>query len=291
MAFVITHEIKCLAKKHGIEKLGFFTLTFSDHVTKMIDAQKRFNSLNTHVLKGRYSNAIGVVERQESMRLHFHLVVVLARDIRTGFDFAALERRDYSSASSALREEWCFWREACARFGFGRHELLPVKSSAEGIAYYVGGYVAKNVEQRIREDKGARMVRFIGYHPATRHAYSTFAWNNSNGWLWRHKLAAWCKAQNIETLDRLKEIYGRRWAYLFQEEIMATRVDEVHPDLVTAERSSNLTLVGHVKAQLVEEEKERRAPGARVYQLKERVYEQAARVVEFQKQQLVSARK
>ena len=34
-------------------------------------------------------------------RIHFHLVVVLEADIRTGFDFEALKRADYRSASPA----------------------------------------------------------------------------------------------------------------------------------------------------------------------------------------------
>jgi len=64
-------------------------------------------------------------------------------DIRSGADFQAFKRRDYRSANSALRVEWAFWRQTCPKYRFGRHKLMPFKSTAEGIARYVGKYISK----------------------------------------------------------------------------------------------------------------------------------------------------
>jgi len=236
-AQVIFLEVKDLARRFGLEKLGFLTLTFADHVLEIREAQRRFNSLNTHVLRGRYRRAVAVVERQKSGRVHFHLVVVLNADIRTGFDFGQAERGIYTSASPALRAEWAFWRNTAKKYGFGRTELLPVKSTVEGIARYVGKYLAKHVRQRSECDKGARVVRFLGYKSGDRTASPRFSWNTENGWLWRHKLKAFCHHYGLSTTDTLKEIFGSRWCFFLQHEIMGMTVTDCHPSKHCAEMS------------------------------------------------------
>jgi hypothetical protein len=223
-AFVLASEIQALAADFGIEKLGFLTLTFADLVTDIREAQRRFNSLNSNVLKRRYRRAIGVWERQKSGRIHFHLVVVLSDDIRTGFDFAGIAKRDYHSASSFLRSEWAFWRNTAPSYGFGRTELLPVKSTAEGIARYVGKYVSKHIGEREESDKGARVVRFIGYKPGERKFCSRFAWNTDNSWLWRQKVKAFSARHGLWSYRHLTQIFGKRWAWFLADSIMATEL-------------------------------------------------------------------
>src|SRR5665213_895798 len=100
MAHVLSVEIQGLANEFGINQLGFLTLTFADRFGRrdLREAQRRFNSLNTGVLRSRYSRVIGVWERSDAGHIHFHLVVVLASDIRSGFDFKGVKLQDYSSA-------------------------------------------------------------------------------------------------------------------------------------------------------------------------------------------------
>ena len=243
-AFMVAFEIECLVREFGIERIGFFTLTFKDHVTDLREAQERFRSLRAHVIVKRYRRAVGVWERHKSGRIHFHLVVVLGHDIRSGADFRAFKRKDYRSANSALRAEWAFWRVTCPKYRFGRHELMPIKSTAEGIARYVGKYISKHVTQRLAEDKGARVVRFIGYKPGTRRACCRFAWNSDNSWLWRQKLARFAARQEITNLDHMKRRFGRRWAYRLQERILSERLeaDIVYPSRNAAERELNRCL-------------------------------------------------
>ncbi|MDD5140626.1 MAG: hypothetical protein PHY43_10255 [Verrucomicrobiales bacterium] len=226
-AFMVAFEIQCLANEFGIERLGFFTLTFKDHITNLREAQRRFRSLRAHVIVKRYRRAIGVWERHASGRIHFHLVVVLDKDIQTGADFAAFKRKDYRSANSALRAEWAFWRETCPKYRFGRHELMPVKSNAEGIARYVGKYISKHVTQRLPEDKGARVVRFIGYKPGMRRACCRFSWNTDNGWLWRHKTAMFAGRHGLTSIEQMKKFFGRRWAYHLQKRIIGEYLEGV----------------------------------------------------------------
>jgi hypothetical protein len=236
----LAFEIMALAREYGIEKLGFLTLTFADEVLELKEANRRFDSLNSHVIKARYKRGVVVPERQKSRRVHFHLLVVLDADIRSGVDFGAFERGDYRSANPDLRAEWAFWRVTAPRYGFGRHELLPVKSCAEGIARYVGKYISKHVRERAEADKGARLVRYLGYGQGGRKASCRFGWNTDNGWLWRHKLAAYAERNGARSTEDLAKLFGPRWAYLLQAEILEARLDEVHPSKRAAWRSKEL---------------------------------------------------
>lgn len=219
MAFVLTFEIQDLAKKYGIETLGFLTLTFADQVLLMKEASRRFNSLNTHVIRHRYERGIVVWERQKSGRPHAHLLVACGQDIRTGADFAAFERRDYRSANPVLRAEWAFWRKTAPAYRFGRTELLPVKSSAEGISKYVGKYVGKYVARREERDKGHRLARFLGYGPGDRKASCQFMWNSPGSRLWRHRLASFALSIGAKDIDGIRKLFGPRWAFHFRKAI------------------------------------------------------------------------
>lgn len=224
-AFALQESITELAKKYGIEHLGFLTLTFADHVTEHKEASRRFNSLSSNVLKDRYQAYIGVIERQKSGRLHYHLLVVLDDDIRTGVDFAQLKKGNYSSAGPALRKEWSFWRITAKKYKFGRTELLPVKSNTSAISKYVGKYIAKHIDSRRSDDKGARLVR---YSANARTATTRFQFVTEGSAHWRRKLATFAaivQAHNPETeidgIDAITKLLGPRWAYKHREYIMA----------------------------------------------------------------------
>jgi hypothetical protein len=255
-AHCLAVEIRALAKRFGLPRLALLTLTFKDHVLDIWEAQRRFHSLATHILKHRYARTITVWERQESGRIHFHLIIVLAADIRTGLDFAALKARDYRSANAALRSEWAFWRKTAPAYGFGRCELLPIKSNEDGIAYYVGGYISENIRARIEGDKGARLVRYGGYRGepyldqvpksptfgqeikfSHRTALCRFGWVTESAWLWRHKLKAWAARMGFRNTEDIAQMYGARWCYHLQEQILREPVNECFPSKKAAARS------------------------------------------------------
>ena len=158
-AYALQENVRLLCQDWGLERLGFLTLTFADHVTDIKEAQRRFNSLRTHILSVRYAHGISVVERQKSGRIHFHILAVCSGDVRTGFNWDAVKRGDYQSANPLLRSEWAFWRKTSPDYGFGRTELLPIKANAEAISRYLGKYIGKHLLTRNPEDKGARLVR------------------------------------------------------------------------------------------------------------------------------------
>jgi hypothetical protein len=241
MSEVIARELIKLASMFGIERLGFFTLTFAGEAPTIKQALKKFNSLRKNHLIPRYVRGMRILERgEENGRVHFHCIIVCDRDIRTGFDFDAVARGDYSSANDYLRGEWAFWRENAPRLGFGRTELLPVKSTAEGIARYVGSYVGKHVRSRYPDDKGARLVGFWGYKeyvkdPLTGELYShmdraasaQFAFNTNGSAIWRWKVSCFCAMIGAESTDVLKAVYGPGWGYLFMDEIILIPIDGI----------------------------------------------------------------
>jgi hypothetical protein len=222
-AYALTLNVAHLAQVHGLERLGFLTLTFADHVTSIKEAQRRFNSLNSHVLKSRYRASIAVVERQKSGRLHFHLLVAMGADVRTGVSFDAFNLGDYRTAGPALRAEWSFWRKTAKLYRFGRTELLPVKSTADGISRYVGKYIAKHIGARCEADKGAKLVR---YSQGAKCANTQFAWVSPRAWLWRKKLAKWAERFGFRSMEHIRIRYGTRWAYWLSEHIAAEVLDE-----------------------------------------------------------------
>ena len=233
-AHAMQSEIRALAAEFGIERLGLMTLTFPDHVTDRREASRRFNSLCSNVIRKRYQRTIVAWERHESGRLHVHCIVVLGQDIRTGVKFEEIERRNYKSANPALRREWSYWRSLTNYDGkhpdhpfstFGRTELLPVKSTAEAIARYVGKYISKNVIHRPAADRGSRNVSWIGFPPAKRQWNSRFSWVTPGAAQWRLQLRAFAALVGAKTVYDLRKLFGPRWCYHLAREITTTEVD------------------------------------------------------------------
>lgn len=217
-AFKLSKSVGRLCGKWGVERVGFLTLTFADHVTCAKEAGRRFNSLRSNVLAERYGESICVLERQKSGRIHFHLLVVLACDIRTGFSFDQAAAGDYRSANAQLRAEWAFWRQTAKLYGFGRTELMPVKSNEDGLSKYVGKYIAKHVGAREERDKGVRLVR---YSRGASIGSSSFMFASARSKLWRHQLEKFAERNGCEDLAALREKFGRAWGYHQRAAIMA----------------------------------------------------------------------
>lgn len=217
-AFALKENVERLAKKYGVERIGFFTPTFAQNIQCPKEAGRRFNSLNTNVLARRYEETIAVLERMKSGRIHFHLLVVLPVDIRTGFNFAEAENGVYSSANKYLRGEWAFWRATAKKYGFGRCEMLPVKSTGEAIAKYVGKYIAKHIGARELRDKGVRLVR---YSKGANYTGTRIQFVSPRSELWRHQVSLFAAKNGCGDIDALKEKFGARVFYWKREEICA----------------------------------------------------------------------
>lgn len=212
-----------LIKRVGIERVGFVTYTFSDHVTDRYEASRRFNSLSANILRPDGLELITIPERQGSGRFHFHSAASFPYDIRTGFDFEscrlaneAKRRGDdadfrryqgiyFKSANSRLRGWWSYLRSVAPRYGFGRCETLPILSNAQALARYVGAYVTTATGARLDCDKGMRTVRYALDH---RTASLQWAWVEGNGAVWRRGLQLIGQILEID-YETFKDRFGK----------------------------------------------------------------------------------
>lgn len=233
-AKALAYNIRWAGETFGIERLGFLTLTVGDSVNGRWvgvrcrkEASRRFNSILNRI-RERYRCGVIVTERHKSGVIHFHLLVVLGEDIKTGFDFEAVKRKDYRSASEALRAEWAWWRENQAKYGFGRHELMPVRTTGEQIGRYVAKYLGKSWEERTADDKGGRCVRYfgrwdkrgakVGPPMSARHGAVT---PRACAWRACMKQIQWATAYHGLELNEknIKEYNGPRWAWRVTKQI------------------------------------------------------------------------
>lgn len=215
-------NVDAFIHKHGLSRVGFLTLTFADHVIDYKEAQSRFNSLNTGVLSKRYKGRyIRVMERQKSGRIHYHLLVAVGADIRTGFNFVAVKNGDYRSAGNALRAEWAFWNQVAKKYRFGRTELRPIKKTAQAVGYYIGKYIGKHYDNRKEQDKGARLVSYGSFAAMCSQRFSFVSRQAS---AFRMKCATFAhmlffygrvKAPTYEAL----KIFNPKWIWHYRETI------------------------------------------------------------------------
>jgi hypothetical protein len=250
-AFILSESVSFLATKYGVGKIGFLTLTFAEHIICHKVAQKRLNSLLTNIINHHYPDYIGCVERQKSGRIHYHILLVMPEDIREGFNFKAAADKDYSSASPYLRSQWAFWRRTAKSYGFGRTELLPVKTNMDAMAKYVGKYIGKHMDNRHKSDKGARLVRFSR---GARSGTTNFMFVSKGSADWRRKVKTFVQIVNdtfeqrpsaarlahsplvidksmleqstvtkrtVTSMQEMTEVLGPKWAYNNREFILS----------------------------------------------------------------------
>jgi hypothetical protein len=233
-AETLYQNLDSLIKRRGLLCVAFATLTHAENLTCRVESQRRFNSLSTSFFRRvEGMEWIAAVERQLRGAIHYHLAVAFPWDVRTGFDFQAYakarsakqigdregERRwkavYVKSATPALRRWWYDLRCAAPKYGFGRCETIPVKSNAEGVARYVGGYVGKELANRDLRDRGLRTVR---YSLAERPWASRWSWAAGGQAAWRRG----CQVLGaVIGTDDLTEALGKRWAWHWREHVLA----------------------------------------------------------------------
>jgi hypothetical protein len=228
-AFVLEQNVAKLFRDYPIERVAFMTITFPKSVVTPKEASRRFNSFRTHFLRDYADVYIKVTEPHKDKRPHYHLLVVLPSDIRTGFDWVAFEAakleyktngksqafRDFTKRYSAsapkyLRRFWSSFRHAAKAHKLGRTEVLPIKSEAEAAVRYVGKYIEKGSVHRTGVWKGVRLVSCA--RSLERAANCRFSWAQS-GKKWRSYVSEVAAILNINDLSEFSLRYGTKWAY------------------------------------------------------------------------------
>lgn len=206
-------NVESFCRQHDFNNIGFMTLTFDDDVQCAHEAQRRFKSLRTNFLSKHLGDYVRCTERQKNGRIHFHLVIDCGVDIRRGFNFPEFYdksngKRRYRSANPSLKRFWSLLRKSMAKYGFGRHELMPIRTCPEKLAKYVGKYISKHVAARLPEDKGIRLVQ-CSQDKAHKWklANSNFAFVSFGAMNWRKKLQAYVES-NQDYWSRLLDVLG-----------------------------------------------------------------------------------
>ena len=227
-AYALSENVGRFCSLYGLENCGFLTLTFPDNVQDHKEASRRFNNMNRRFLSTFYGEWIWDRERQKRGAWHYHIIIQCKGDIRTGFDweeyrawitdYQAGKKRRLKTGSPLLRSLWDLNNRAFPKYGFGRVELLPIRSSSEAVAKYVGKYISKQIGQRPEEDKG---VRLTGHSSGFIASKPTFSWNSPGAKKWRQNLALFAQfACCCDDYEDFLEKAPRRWAYKFRKDIM-----------------------------------------------------------------------
>lgn len=221
-AYALKHNAQMMVEEVGVDCVGFLTLTVGDfgpHRFKQVkdfdEASRRINNLNRRVLKDLFEKWIIVTERHKSGAIHFHILGVIRGrpDIRSGFDFEAVGRRDYRSASSELRGIWERLREVLPNYGFGRSELMPVRKTGDAVAGYIAKYIEKNIQARPEEDKGRKLVRYLGWDKEQLKA-NEFGWAGKRSRDCRRRFRETAAVIGCQSPEECAEALGPRWAYV-----------------------------------------------------------------------------
>jgi len=172
----------------------------------------------------------------------------MAHDIREGFNFQ--EYRDYmtqityltgsadrrrlsrlatASANDYLRSTWAMLRHRLPAFGFGRSELLPIRSTAEGMARYMGKYIGKVFAYGKRPEQ-MRGVRLVSYSKGWEKNSPKFQWHTDGSQEWRRKLRLFAHMNACEDFYDLTKKLGPTWAYdyaptIFEIDDLLTRAN------------------------------------------------------------------
>ena len=257
-ADALTENIKWMAQTFGKEHIGFFSLTLGDkdaggryrNLRDRKEAQRRFHSLLTNVIAKRYRCGITITERHRNGGLHFHIGGVCMEDIRGQMDFAAcfppkdangkpMYKPDYSSANDAIKREWAFWRKVAKKYGFGRHQLQPMRENGEAMGRYLGKYLSKDWANRLPEDKGARCVRYFGHWSTVAKAQGErriaapncgrFGWMTPRARAWREMVVQVIivlkyKGAKISE-ENITEVIGPKWAWKMGKLFEAVRFE------------------------------------------------------------------
>lgn len=178
--------------------------------------QQKWKSFFNGALRGMFGSGMWVRERQHRTGdWHAHFVVDAGFDVRSGYPWVEVNNRCYRAVDARLRAYWKVFREKTELYGFGRHNLEPIKVNGQAAA----GYLSKYLSKRKSTDKqfGEEKCRLFGMWGVGRSCSFKFSWNTAAGQQQRQKLAAIARIvgqlrnTSIEDLDDLKRELGFDW--------------------------------------------------------------------------------
>lgn len=147
-----------MVQKYGLPRCWALTLTTEDNCTEVREFSRRWNCIKTGRLGKLFGEGIRVYETQSRGSWHLHgLVLMPFSDIRIKPEDVA--RNDYRNVDNRVRDLWRDLRGFLERYGFGRHELLPVYSTAGAVIKYYATYLEGGLRER---ETGGKRMRLWG---------------------------------------------------------------------------------------------------------------------------------
>jgi hypothetical protein len=177
----------------------------------------------TNFVRRLWKSGVWVRERQmRTGNWHGHALVDVGFEIRRDFPFEEVSQRNYRNVDQRVRDLWKQLREKAPRYGFGRTELLPIKSYSEWAIKYLTSYLGKALfsEKTVGEEK----ARLFGMWGCVRSAYSRFDW--VSGRIVRKKKAWLSWAHGFVGEDDFSLRYGNRWWFRLGEPLMRVVLPE-----------------------------------------------------------------
>lgn len=213
-AFALKENVKSLLNQYSLEQIGFLTLTFEDNISDIKEANSLLNSLMSNFLREKLLSYILIRERQHRGAWHFHLLAVLPFDLKSKGRFQKKSfGKGYSFKTSNvdLLNLWAELREAMPRYGFGRHELLPIRKDSGSLSAYLSKYIGKHMAARKESDKG---VRLISYAQGFKRAVATsFSWHSPFMTRLRVKVATIARNEGCNTPAQALKDLGHTWGF------------------------------------------------------------------------------
>ncbi len=221
--FAAQENMRGYVRRVGEDRIGVLTLTTADECRSLREFQRRWNSLMTNFVRRLWKSGVWVGERQmRTGNWHGHALVDVGFEIRTAFPFEEVARRNYRNVDLRVRHLWKQLRGKTPRYGFGRTELVPIKSNSEWAIKYLTSYLGKALfsEKTVGEEK----ARLFGMWGCVRSAYSRFDWVSAR--LMRKKRAWLASAHGFESEDAFSRSYGDRWWFRLGESLMRVILPE-----------------------------------------------------------------
>ena len=180
--------------------------------------QNRWHSFASNVVSKRDKDWICVLETHKDGVWHFHVVVSTEFDNRTGTNIEVLSnyslpfwmRCGKHLRNEALAAEWETLRHICAKYHFGRVELLPVKKNAKAVAFYLTGYLFKTTRQLPLGSRN-RLVRYS--RTLSQRLTLRFSINSLGNLIARTRLKMAAGMLHFREYGDFADYFGSRWHY------------------------------------------------------------------------------
>jgi hypothetical protein len=129
----------------------------------------------------------------------------MRRDIKTGFPFDEVARKDYRNVERELRVLWRLLRVKAKAYGFGWNTLEPIKTNGKMAARYLAKYLGKAQTSEFRV--GEERARLFGVWGRKRFVRQRFSWTSSR--VFRQRLSWYARDSGIEDVTDFSRLMGR----------------------------------------------------------------------------------